>query len=885
MFNKFRFRQILLRIFGERASAGASQLFVQALALHQSGQFDLARMQYEKTLEMQPEHAEALHFLGVIAYQAGRFEHAISLIGRSIAVEQSNASSHANLGLALLALRRWDAAEKSCGRAIDLGAGANAQLSRGHALRELERLDAAYQCYRQATELDPSFADAHYHCAVALLALKRPTAALRYLEKAIAANPDYAEAHFSQGVTLQALDLNDAALESYERSLSLRPDFAEAHINRGNLLRNLGRRDEALACYDIAVKLNPSLAEGHNNRGTVLRDLGHLNDALASFERAIEIKLDYADAHCYHGLVLQDLYRYADSVGSLDRAIAIDPGYATAHHNRGVALAYLRKTEEALTCYDRAIALQPVFAEAFNNRGAALQELWRTEEALHNHDQSLAINPNLAEAWANRANALRTLGRYDLAIQSYDRALALKPHFAGLASFRLISKLQICEWKGIEAEIISFEDGITNNLVQSNPFATLLTLDSPLLHRRVSEVRARQWNYQATPSAEKPHLSQKNRMHIGYYSADFHEHATAYLMAGLFECHDRAKFEITAFSFGPQGSGEMRKRLSAAFDNFVDVRDRSDEDVAALSREMKIDIAIDLKGYTLESRPGIFAARAAEIQASYLGYPGTLALPCIDYLIADQIVIPESSRAYYTEKIVYLPDCYQINDSQRPIADNQPTRAKAGLPDNGFVFCCFNNSFKLTPDVFAVWMSLLKRIENSVLWLMADNSLVIKNLRARAEDLGIDAARLTFADRVPLAHHLARHRLADLFLDTLPYNAHTTASDALWAGLPVLTQAGTAFPGRVAASLLNAVGLPELVTQTREEYEAMAIELASHPRRLADIRSKLLVNRNKFPLFNTRQFARNIESAYAAMYKRHHAHLPPEHLFIDQQTA
>jgi predicted O-linked N-acetylglucosamine transferase (SPINDLY family) len=369
-----------------------------------------------------------------------------------------------------------------------------------------------------------------------------------------------------------------------------------------------------------------------------------------------------------------------------------------------------------------------------------------------------------------------------------------------------------------------------------------------------------------------------SKIRLGYYSADFHNHATAYLMAELFERHDKEKFELIAFSFGPETKDEMQVRVSQAFDHFINVASLSDIEVALLSRELGVDIAIDLKGVTQDARLGIFSFRAAPVQVSYLGYPGTLGADYIDYLIADKTLIPLQSQQYYSEKIVYLPNSYQVNDRQRVIAPTQFTKQELGLPQDAFVFCCFNNNFKITPDVFDSWVGILKAVDESVLWLFQDNPTAAMNLQKEAALRGLDPARLVFATRMDLPEHLARHKAADLFLDTLPYNAHTTASDALWAGLPVLTCMGESFASRVAASLLNAIGLPELVTETRADYEALAIKLAKNPAQLKEIKEKLGRNRLTTPLFDTALFTKNIEAAYSQMFERYQADLPPDHL-------
>jgi predicted O-linked N-acetylglucosamine transferase (SPINDLY family) len=353
-------------------------------------------------------------------------------------------------------------------------------------------------------------------------------------------------------------------------------------------------------------------------------------------------------------------------------------------------------------------------------------------------------------------------------------------------------------------------------------------------------------------------------------------------MAGLFEQHNKDKFELFAISFGPATKDEMQQRLALSFDQFVEVQNRTDKDIAALCRSLEIDIAIDLKGFTQDSRVGIFSHRAAPIQVNYLGYPGTMGTDYIDYLIADKVLIPEASAPYFTEKIVYLPNSYQVNDAKRRISDTVFIREELGLPASGFVFCCFNNNYKIMPDTFDSWMRILQRVDGSVLWLFEDNPTAALNLRKEADLRGVNPERLVFAPRLPLAEHLARHRAADLFIDTFPYNAHTTASDALWAGLPVLTRTGESFASRVAASLLIAIDLPELITSTQEEYDALAIALATHPERLLAVKQKLARNRLTTPLFDTGLFTQHIEDAYTQMYQRYHAGLEPDHLYVDQ---
>jgi predicted O-linked N-acetylglucosamine transferase (SPINDLY family) len=536
--------------------------------------------------------------------------------------------------------------------------------------------------------------------------------------------------------------------------------------------------------------------------------------------------------------------------------------------------------QAALEDYEKALALNPNLAEAHNNRGSTLHSLFDYSAALASYDNAINIKPDYADAHNNRANALLALKNFPAALASFERALAIQPDFEYLRGMRLYLKRLLCDWSDSESETAQLEAAILNDERAALPFATLALVDSPALQRHAAETYTREkYPLRTRLSGIPPHAPHQN-IRIGYFSADFYNHATSYLMAELFEHHDRSRFELIGFSFGPPATDEMGRRVSAAMDRFLDVRTMSDSGIAQLSRSLEVDIAIDLKGYTRDFRAGIFAERAAPIQVSYVAYPGTIGATYIDYLIADRTIIPDDLRQHYTEKIVALPGSYQPNDSRRRGSATPATRAAEHLPQSAFVFCCFNNAYKITPGVFDSWMRILMRVDDSVLWLLEENAATSTNLRTEASRRGVSPERILFAQPVALPEHLARLSLADLFLDTLPYNAHTTASDALWAGLPVLTRIGETFAGRVAASLLRAVDLPELVTSTPREFEDLAVNLAHDHQRLQTIRARLRSGRSTAPLFDTATYTRHLEAAYIAMYWRHTAGLAPDHLNI-----
>jgi len=632
----------------------------------------------------------------------------------------------------------------------------------------------------------------------------------------------------------------------------------------------------------LAAQRGPENIEQLFQLGIFCAEQGRLADAMCIFDCLQQVNLSDARFPYNLGFLYATQGYYQDASHYFERALQITPDDVEAIVNYASALHELRRYDEAIHYYDRALQVQPNYVEALANKGNTLTKLEKYAEAMAHQEQALAIQSDYTEAWINKGAALFELKRYEEAIACYEKALDIQPQNDWVYGELVHARLKICLWNHFQEDkkMLDLEVGSNQKVIQ--PFPLLAISDDPLLHRQASAIFAH-YQYPANgalgPIAKYP---KEKKIRIGYFSADFHNHATGYLMAELIELHDKNQFELIGISFGPKHQDQMQTRLEKSFDQFIDASTMSDIQIAKLSRELKIDIAIDLKGFTQNCRTGIFAYRAAPIQVSYLGYPGTMAADYMDYLIADKVLIPEQSQGAYSEKIIYLPHSYQVNDRKRAISEKVFTRAELGLPEQGFVFCSFNNNFKILPAIFDSWMRILKTVEGSVLWLYEDNAVAAEHLKKLAIDKGIDGAKIIFAKKMPLEEHLARHRQADLFLDTFPYNAHTTASDALWAGLPVLTLMGQSFASRVAASLLTAIGLPELITTSPQEYEALAIELAKNPEKLAAIKAKLAINRLTTPLFDTPQFTKDLERAYMQMYERYQADLAPEHIIENE---
>lgn len=662
-----------------------------------------------------------------------------------------------------------------------------------------------------------------------------------------------------------------------------------------------------------AIDPPSALAQTKYEEGLAAHKRGDLAQAQELYRLSLELQPNHSEALHLLGVIAAQTKNYRQAIELISSSIKINPGNAMAHGNLGNAFRELRDYKAAVECYDQAIALKPDYANASHNRDHALREFKQQQTlsrdghkssvvasdaakiffrrgvelsasqqfhaAVESYDKAIAIRPDFAAAYFNRGNALNVLEQRQAAIHSYDRAIALNSDSALWQCARLATMMHVCDWSIARSNLLELIEKMQRSGRAFLPFQ-VLALSSSLSFQLTA---AQAWINAKHPTSFAlgiiPKRTAKKKIRIGYFSMNFCIHPVACLTVELFETHDRDRFEVYAFSFGPDTGDEMRVRLEAAFDQFIDVRNKSDKEIAEMARNMQIDIAVDLAGFTSAARTNIFAMRAAPLQVNYIGYPGTMGADYMDYLIADKHLIPEEAKIHYAEKIVYLPS-FQANDTKRKIADRVFSREELGLPPTGVVFCCFNNNYKITPTTFDGWMRILKRVDGSVLFLYAESDLAAANLAKEASRRGVDANRLVFGRRLNLPEYLARYRAADLFLDTLPFNAGATASDALWAGLPVLTCMGEAFASRMATSLLTSIGLPELITTTQDDYEILAVELATDPERLQAIRLKLERNRLSTPLFDTKLFTRNIEDAYTIMVERYRADLPPDDIYV-----
>jgi predicted O-linked N-acetylglucosamine transferase (SPINDLY family) len=688
----------------------------------------------------------------------------------------------------------------------------------------------------------PRSAFVHNILSAAWLSLGEPAQAEAALRRALAADVRQPALYSNLGMALASLGRHEEAVEAYQGAITLEPRYATARNNIGNSLKAIGRKLEALESYRAAVETEPNYPDAWNNLGLLLADLGRGEEAEEAYAQVLRQKPDHAAAHNNLGNLLNDRGDLTGATTLYEKALEIDPDYADAHYNLGNILKRQGRVAEATAAYERA----------------------------------QAAGPDRADAWIEHGKALALEARYDEAIAALGKALEIDPSDAGARMHRLFYQAYVCDW----TELDSFDPQSPDIAV--SPWPWLSFEDDPARQLRRSRAWTRHTVKQQPLGLPNPEPAANGKIRIGYFSADFHDHATMYLMAGLLRTHDRDRFEIHAFSFGKHEGDAMRGAVLDHVDSFTDIRAMPDAEVARLANAKGLDIAVDLKGYTNGTRSQLFACRMAPVQIAYLGYPGSMGADFIDYMVSDAVVVPEHARIHYDEKQLLLPHSYQCNDDRRDVSGTITTRADFGLPDDAFVFACFNQSYKIGPREFAIWMRLLGQVAGSVLWLIPTDPSAVANLRREAAAYGIAPERLVFSAVLPNDQHLARHVHADLFLDTFAVNAHTTASDALFVGLPVATLVGKQFAARVGASLLGAIGVPELVAETETEYEALCLDLATAPGKLAAIRAKLAANRRTQPLFDTARHTRALEAAYAAALERHRAGLAPDHITISE---
>jgi protein O-GlcNAc transferase len=859
-----------------------------AVQHHQAGRFREAEAIYRKILALQPNHPDGLHLLGLLAHQTGNNAAAVNLIAKALQLVPGNPDYCNSLG--------------ACFRAQG-------------------RFDDALACYRKSLQIQPDYAETHNNMGNVLRDQGRFEEAIAAYQRAVSIKPDFVKAYKNMGLTLKDQGRFDEAATSYRRAAELQPNEAQAYNKIANMLGKQGKTETSLraasdklpaaplpltpnlepALFNIEAEIkqaiqyhqagqtrhaediyrkvlavNPDHAESLHLCAVICHQSGRKDEAVKLVTRAIQLNPGKPAYHNTLGITFQDRGRTEEAIACYQNALKINPNFVEAYGNMAFALMEQRRIVEAIVCYQKALQIRPDDAVICNDMGTALQDAGNVDEAVKYYRKALQINPNYPEALNNLGNALKEQSKTDEAILSYRKALEINPNYTKAYSCLIHELQQTCAWLEL-AQLSAKLDSLTDQELREG----VKTSESPFMNvgRTMDLSRnlavAKSWaKALAKPMSNlgihfafderKSNPSQK--ITVAYLSNDFRNHAISHLMLGVFGLHNREEFNVFCYSYGPDDASYYRKRIQQDCDKFVDIRGHSHADAAKCICQNQVDILIELTGHTKDGRLEICALRPAPVQVSYLGFPGTSGADFFDYILTDRIVTPPDHAAFYTEKFACMPHCFQVNDRQQEISDRQWKRSDFGLSEDSFVFCSFNHGYKIEPIMFDTWMKILRQIPKSILWLPKKSETGEKNVRHEAQLRGVAGERICFADKLPTkADYLARIKLADLILDTRVYNGHTTTSDALWAGVPVVTLQGGHYASRVAASVLTAVGLPELVTHTLTEYEQLCVRLASHSDELNAVRKKLDKNRLTSPLFDTPRFVRDLENVYKEM--------------------
>lgn len=787
--------------------------FESAVQLMKDGRWPESQVAHKRVLARNPRHSPTLHHLGLIAFKSGQAREAIDALRLALEVEPQYAEARLNLAVILKLQGELAEALTECRRVVDRDPNsAAANAELGNILKDLGQHADAITSYRRALAFNPGSIPAQSNLALCLFETRQVAEVVEICRKILLQNPSHTISRKLQIRALAALGRMPETQRAIDELASDAAERIQLLSDAAIGLHNAGHSLEGVTMLRDALRRTPDAVDLHLMLGTILNDTGRLDEAFDALKQGLDRDPSRASGYITLGYVLLGQGAMDGSIQALQHACTLEPELTAAHYALGAVLRVTSRFDEARAALERAIACDP-----------------------------RAIDARLALTNVRRS---------------------------------------MCDWDGLDAEE---DECIAEIRASGRPVTPFLLLGMNVTN---DDMRACGERYTRDLTTKAPcsilnlpyqiQVKASEKIKIGYLSSDYGHHATSILIAEVLEMHDRDKFEIIGYCHSPEDGSPLRSRVSAAFDKFVPVHNLDHYTAAGRIRADGVEILVDLKGYTRGARQEILALRPAPVQVSYLGYPGTTGASYLDYVLADAIVAPMAHQPDYSEKIVHLGTCYQPNDRQRKIDPHPVTRADCGLPEEGFVFCSFNNTFKLNRTFFAIWMELLKQVPGSVLWLLQKTPEVRANLKREAFAHGVDPNRIVFADQMPNDRHLARHAAADLFLDSLPCTAHTTASDALWAGLPLLTCLGSTFAGRVAASVLDAVGLPELIAPSVSDYAKTALRLAQNPDEIGALRAKLSANRTTSPLFDTPNYVRALEQSYTHMSQRYRSGRPPE---------
>ena len=866
-----------------------------AVSLQKAGKFEEAKLIYESLLNNRSNSFKVLYLLGTLEAQCYNFNKSLNYLIKANKINSNSWEVNSNIGNVYVEINEYIKAIKFYSKAIKINPN-NSKLfyNLGSAYKQLNQYDNALSEFQQALLINPSNTSACLQLAILQAKSEQYEKAFVNFRKLIHLDPENPEFYFQYGIALVLRKNFEDAISHLERAINIKNDFSDAYLILGDALHALNRNQEAMKNYNLSITFNKENFIAYYNLGHLLVECKNYKEALFNLEKVLNLNSKFDQAYSGMGVVYINLGKYEISYEKLSIAIELNPLNAMYYLNRGNVLSKLRRFDESLLDYDKAIEIKPDFAEAYCNRGYVLFNfLYKYEAAKILFDVAISLNPKLTIAFINRAECFVKLNEFEKALDDFLRALEIDSESEFALGKCLHYKMKISDWANFNEGLLICESMLKDNKLVAVAFEVLNFFDNPDIHLKSAELFI---NHKAHPNNYLKKIQRRDFkpiVKVGYYSADLYYHPVSIWLAEQLENHDKSKVELYAFCL-KSVQDPMRDRLEAAFDHWIDVVNLSDVEIAKLSRELEIDIAIDLNGHTADGRPGIFAARAAPIQINHIGFPGSMGAEYIDYMFGQTLGSEENvedwatTRPFITEKIAYVPSMFTY-DRQRQVSDEPLTRAQYGLPEKGFVFTCQNGCQKLMPEVFDVWMDILKAVPGSVLWLLKPSDLATKNLIKEAQARGVGSERLIFTARevVPFdqekartGRYLASYRLADLFLDTWPYNAGTTAVDALWAGLPVLTKKGEALVARMATEALRGIEVPELITRTPQEYKELAIELAHNPARLMQLKNKVQRNKLTTALFDPVANTQHIENAYLEMYRRYQAGIDPEDFFV-----
>jgi protein O-GlcNAc transferase len=738
-------------------------------------------------------------------------------------------------------------------------------------------IDEAGRILKTIMDIDPYQSKARFLYGTYQLLIENPIEALNAFKIAASLDPSNPFIQNALGSSYLILNRPDYAIIHYDNVLLHEPKMYSALISRASAFLSIKNYGKAAADYELASEMNIDALYNYVELVVNLIKDNHYLDALRFADRIINKHPHFLPINALRGDILFGLHRYDEAISAYEAAILLNPNIVELHQNLAHTLLSNHQFDKALNVYNNAISNWPNETSLFIDKAELLRTLHRVEESYIYYCKALALDPKNSHALEGRAANFLEAGYLDLALKDYDLKAKLCNDPCNHLDIRGFIRRKMCDWSMISEEQ---EYMINNPDIIVSPFSTLSISNSEHLNTTRAVMASNNYPNKSNISLYKSKSRENKKITIGFVSSDFYDHATTHLICAVIENIDRSKFNVIGISIGEKKDDDYFRRISAAFDSFYAMYSYSDKSAIEKIISLDLDIALDLKGFTKENRMSLFAHRIAPIQINFLGYPGSLGAKFIDYIIADPIVIPAENRSAFTEHIIYLPHCYQPNDSKKEISSYVHSRSEIGLPSNGFIFCSFNNSYKILPDVFNAWLNILLATPQSVLWLIDDNEWAKKNLKDYAELNGVDSQRLIFSPRLPLKEHLARHKHADLVLDTLPYNSHTTASDALYVGVPIITCLGSTFASRVCGSLLNSVGLSELITHNLTDYVSTAVDLANNPDRLKEIKDRLDYSKAHSPLFDSMQYTTNLETAFEEAFKQYISGETPRHIFI-----